>query len=221
MMRPDPRILRLQSCLESLRPSVLPGAHDGIWGPDTARSVASVLRQGLLSPDAAILADARTVVAALTPDEDAVIAEVAKRIGPHPKDARRGVWTDGGDWALAHLRHYDIPILRRVLLNRDAFPVYLAAFAEVQARYPELRVGRTSCFCLRRKNWNPASGWTSHVTGYAVDVDWDMDSKWERVEDVTGDLAGAFAVLRSWGFTLGQDWTGKSKDGMHVEWLRI
>ena len=221
MMRPDPRILRLQSYLESLRPSVLPGEHDGRWGPDTSRSVASALRQGLLSPDAAILADARAVVAALAPDEDRIIGEAAQRIAPSPKDPRRGVWTDAGEWALANMRHYDIPLLRRILLHRGAFPAYLAAFSEIQARFPALRVGRASTFCLRRKNWNPASGWTSHVTGYAVDVDWDMDSKWERVEDVTGDLAGAFAVLRSWGFVLGQDWSGKRKDSMHIQWLRL
>jgi len=223
MMRPDPRILRLQSYLESLRPSVLPGAHDGIWGQDTARSVASALRQSLLSPDAAILADARTVVAALAPDEDRIVGEAAQRIATSPKDPRRGVWTDKGEWALRNMRHYSIPILRTILLHRDAFPAFLAAFSEIQSRFPALRVGKTSCFCLRRKNWNPKSGWTTHVTGYAIDVDWDSDGKWERVEDVPegSDLAGAFAVLRSWGFTLGEDWSGKSKDGMHIQWLRL
>jgi len=220
-MRHDPRILRLQSWLEAARPNILPGAHDGIWGPDTAHSVASALRQGLLLPDSAILADARAVVASLTPNEDAVVDAVAKRIGPHPKDPRRGVWTDGGEWALAHLRHYDIPVLRTVLLHKDAFPAFLAAFSEIEARYPSLRVGKTSCFCLRRKNWNAASGWTSHITGYAVDVDLDSNGKWERVEDISGDMVGALAVLRSWGFTLGEDWSGKSKDGMHIQWLRL
>jgi hypothetical protein len=197
------------------------GKHDGQPGPKTATALVSAWRQGrpMLDPKAAVVRDFLAFMAETMPTQREV-ADLANRVlKSDPNDPSRGKWADGGEWAVAHIRWFDIPLLGRVRLADAAAWRLIVAFGYVELKYPGLSFGKIATICLRRKNWSkdPKVGWSLHF-GFAFDADLNLNGKWERDEkNLSEDMQGALVLLRLMGVTLGLDWHGASLDAMHIE----
>jgi hypothetical protein len=221
-MRPlpwDPRVHKLQ--LELRAVGLYTGKIDGRPGILTAEAVLEAWRRKLqtFDPDMPMMIGFRAAVAENMPSQREVLAEVEPYLRTDPADPRRFKWNDGGKYALANYRRWDLPVAGSLYLHRAAAWRWMLALGEIAYRYPSLSLGRTCSFNLRRRNWSsdPKVGPSLHCFG-AIDFDLNLNGKWERREAaLPNDTRGALSVFRSWAITLGADWVGTAEDWMHCQ----
>jgi hypothetical protein len=206
-------------------PGCDPGALDGVFGAKTATATWHAFVDKKATPYHPAYIAMREELAASIPLQSTRAAEIAGVIKDDPTRPGFLVWTDGKDWVLNNLRSFELPFFGKVVLSKETGPRAILAWAEIEC-LTHYVPGATSTYCARRMNRNSKSPPSTHTTGDAEDVDFDRDKKWERYEDIDDprfaeDLKLAFAILRSHGAVLGEDWSGKSHDGMHVQWVRV
>lgn len=208
-------IARLQETLASL--GYDPGPIDDDFGSKTATTYIKALREGAIEHDHPHVVEARQQVAARVPRQRDILAAVDGWLVDDPTRPGYGTWRSeaGRATAKAYLRTFDVPLLGKLILDRRAAGPIIAAWGEVE-HLTEYRPGRASSMCYRRMDRNPSRPWSTHCTGYAIDVDLDGDGKWERVEDAIPQRV--IDILESWGLVLGLHWQGKARDDMHTQW---
>jgi hypothetical protein len=151
-------------------------------------------------------------------------AEAWRRYGPpegvivdNPAKPGYGRWTDGGAWAVQHFRRFEVPLLGWLTLHKDVGILIVMAFAEIRHRCPQYKPIMASTICVRRINRETWRAWSMHCIGIALDVDLDLDGKWERCEDEARFPPEVIAICEGCGLTWGGRWPGKAEDDMHLQ----
>jgi hypothetical protein len=224
------------------------GEIDGRFGPNTATGYVEILRRKIIQPTDNLVAEVRNAVIASRPHQDdlqALYGPLASIIKDDPKRIGGCIFTDGGKWQTENIKSFGLPLVGNVSLHRRAAGVYRVALADVELLFPDYKPTKAAGFCCRHKNWDPAQSLTTHASGFAVDIDLDIDGTWERKENIAETILMSLRMkfterddaellieakrqaveiikaMEAWGLVWGGRWGGKKVDDMHFQYASV